>query len=68
MEEQLKLIVKACDSLHSSVHLANVVHGLLASGNHLNYGAANAGASGMPFLYLSTSVFSHLYTDIVQAC
>lgn len=52
MEEQLQLILEACDSLHSSVHLANVVHGLLASGNHLNYGAASTGAPGMPLLYL----------------
>ncbi|KAA6426595.1 MAG: formin (ISS) [Trebouxia sp. A1-2] len=46
VEEQLQLMVEACDSLHSSVHLANVVHGLLASGNHLNYGAASKGVPG----------------------
>ncbi|DBA76693.1 TPA: hypothetical protein ACH3X2_008727 [Trebouxia sp. C0005] len=46
VEEQLQLVVEACDSLHSSVHLANVVHGLLASGNHLNYGAASKGVPG----------------------
>jgi hypothetical protein len=67
VEEQLKLIMEACDSLHSNVHLANVVHGLLASGNHLNYGAASTGAAGMLFLLLSISS-PCLSPEGVQAC